>query len=108
MTCYCGQREFANRRCWIHLPSAIRNVYFLSGRLSANVEEEVPEAFQRAFSKNSGRVTMATVSVPHPATIWLQDMANIQAKLKRPDLSPDKRRELERKLRELKDKLDQN
>lgn len=108
LTCYCGEREFANRRCWIHLPSEIRNIYVLGGRLSAPRESKIPDAFLRAFSNNSGGSAVATIGVPHRATIWLQDMANIQAKLKRPGLSPDKRRELERKLQELKDKLDQN
>lgn len=108
LTCYCGEREFANRRCWIHLPPAIRNVYVLGGRLSDTEEAEVPSAFHLAFSNNTGRAAMATVNVPHRATIWLQNMADIQYKLKRPGLSPDKRRVLEAKLQELTKKLDQN
>lgn len=109
LVCYCGKQEFANRRCWIHLPSEIRNVYVLGRRLSAPEVAEVPEAFLKAFLNYNGRAAMATtISVPHRATIWLQDMANIQAKLRNPKLSQVRRRNLEHQLERLKRKLDQN
>lgn len=102
MTCYCGREIFANHRCWEHLQSGVKTMYRLGERL-----REIPPAFLQAFQNEKGETAMAT-ALPSRTTAWLQNMANIQAKLKRRDLSPSDRQELKIKLRELERKLAQN
>lgn len=104
MDCFCGRPVFANHRCWDHLQAGVRTMYQLGGRL-----QEIPLAFRLAFQNYTEENGMNVLfRAPSRATIWLQEMANIQDRLKNPRLSPTKRAVLERQLRTLQRKLDQN